>query len=69
MDLLRMAKRFGLFLCLALLVSCGDEPLNSPYPGINSKQKILFTSFSEQPKTLDPAKSYSSNEYKFVDKI
>ncbi len=64
-----MVKIIGLLFCLTMLVACGDEPLNSPYPGINSIDKVLFTSFSEQPKTLDPAKSYSSNEYTFLHQI
>lgn len=51
------------------LTACGDGPLNSPYPNIDTKKNILFSSFSEQPKTLDPVKSYSSNEYLFLNQI
>ena len=51
------------------LVACGDGPMNSPYTSSEVKQKTLFTSFSEQPKTFDPAKSYSSNEYLFLNQI
>lgn len=42
---------------------------NNPYPANESLQKIYYTSFSEQPKTLDPAKSYSANEYQFIAQI
>ncbi len=42
---------------------------NNPYPSRESSQKIYYTSFSEQPKTLDPAKSYSSNEYQFIAQV
>lgn len=43
--------------------------LNNPYPGDNEQEKIYYSSFTEQPKTLDPAKSYSSNEYQFLAQI
>lgn len=43
--------------------------LNNPYPENESQQKIYYSTFSEQPKTLDPARSYSSNEYIFVGQI
>jgi oligopeptide transport system substrate-binding protein len=42
---------------------------NNPYPPDESNQKIYYTSFTEQPKTLDPAKSYSANEYQFIAQI
>ncbi|RUQ84125.1 ABC transporter substrate-binding protein [Legionella septentrionalis] len=47
----------------------GNFILNNPYPAEESTQKIYYTSFSGQPKTLDPAKSYSSNEYQFIGQI
>lgn len=43
--------------------------LNNPYPPSQSSQKIYYSSFSEQPKTLDPARSYSNNEYVFIAQI
>jgi ABC-type transport system substrate-binding protein len=43
--------------------------LNNPYPKNQSHEKILYTFFAEQPKTLDPARSYSSNEYRFTAQI
>lgn len=57
------------FMCCLFLTACSDTPLNSPYKGVKVAQKTLFTSFSEQPKTLDPVKSYSSNEYTFLNQI
>lgn len=54
--------------CL-FLQACDEQPLNSPYPHIDPKKKILFSSFSERPKTLDPVKAYSSNEYLFIQQI
>lgn len=43
--------------------------LNNPYPAADAHKKIYYSSFSEQPKTLDPARSYSSNEYAFIAQI
>lgn len=42
---------------------------NNPYPEDEANQLIYYNSFSEQPKTLDPARSYSSNEYIFTGQI
>ena len=35
---------------------------NSPYPESEEGENILYTTFSEEPKHLDPAQSYSTNE-------
>lgn len=43
--------------------------LNNPYPQSQANQNIYYSSFSEQPKTLDPALSYSLNEYLFIAQI
>lgn len=42
---------------------------NNPYPAEDALKKIYYSSFSESPKTLDPAKSYNSNEAVFIDQI
>lgn len=42
---------------------------NNPYPQNQWTQNIYYSSFNEQPKTLDPARSYSSNEYLFIGQI
>ncbi|WP_094092321.1 ABC transporter substrate-binding protein [Legionella clemsonensis] len=47
----------------------GNWVLNNPYPDDDALAKIYYSSFAEQPKTLDPAKSYSSNEYQFTAQI
>ena len=44
-------------------------PLNNPYPAGDSLQKIYYSSFAAQPKTLDPAKSYSAEEVLFTAQI
>lgn len=59
-----------LLLSLLLLAGCKDShPWNSPYRKDLSQQNILFNAFSEQPKTLDPAKSYSADSALFVGQI
>ncbi|VEG89874.1 extracellular solute-binding protein [Legionella spiritensis] len=54
---------------LFFLVDAWAWVLNNPYPESESRQKIYYSSFAEQPKTLDPARSYSSNEYLFIEQI
>ena len=47
--------------CTLALVAC--QPVrNSPYPEEWLRGKVLFTSFEERPKYLDPVSSYSNNE-------
>jgi ABC-type transport system substrate-binding protein len=54
----------------ALLVACGGESLNNPYSSGNQAiDKVLYSSFSERPKHLDPARAYSSNEYAIIGQI
>lgn len=50
-------------------VNASSWVFNNPYPESESNQNIYYSSFNEQPKTLDPAKSYSSNEYVFIAQI
>ncbi len=60
----------NLLLGLLLLVAgCSDRPWNNPYPAAEDEQNILYASFRERPKHLDPARSYSSNEYQFIGQI
>nr|MDJ0834498.1 ABC transporter substrate-binding protein [Gammaproteobacteria bacterium] len=53
--------------CLSLS-ACSDLPWNNPYASEDSGN-ILFTSFAERPKHLDPARSYSSDEYELIGQI
>ena len=60
------AMRFPTALaCLLLLASCG-KVWNDPYPANQSGKNILYSSFSERPKHLDPAKAYTADEYDFI---
>ena len=57
-----------LLLGLPLIAGCG-RVWNDPYPGAERNANILYSSFSERPKTLDPAKSYTSDEWDFISQI
>ncbi|WP_323696702.1 MULTISPECIES: ABC transporter substrate-binding protein [Thiorhodovibrio] len=51
------------------LGGCGDSAWNNPYPANEARADIVYSAFSEQPKHLDPVRSYSSNEYAFIGQI
>lgn len=52
------------------LFACDNQVLNNPYSASAEKnQAVLYASFSERPRHLDPAKSYSANEYAFIGQI
>ncbi|MCP5277340.1 MAG: ABC transporter substrate-binding protein [Thiobacillus sp.] len=65
---MRTVVRLLLLLLAAFLSACSG-PSNSPYPGGLAGQSVLFSAFSERPKHLDPARSYSENEYVFIGNI
>lgn len=53
---------------LSLMAGCSDS-WNDPYPGADAHANVLYSAFSERPKHLDPARSYSSNEVEFTGQI
>lgn len=59
----------GLTLCLLATEPLAAWVLNNPYQESEANKKIFYSSFTEQPKTLDPARSYSSNEFQFIAQI
>jgi len=61
----------SLALCMSicLLAGCDDAPWNRPYPAAEAGENVLYSSFKERPKHLDPAQSYSSNEVTFTGQI
>ncbi|MCU0833402.1 MAG: ABC transporter substrate-binding protein [Chromatiaceae bacterium] len=51
------------------LTACSEGPWNNPYPDPEAIANVVYSSFDERPKHLDPARSYSSNEYAFLAQI
>lgn len=69
-----MLAKYLVYLALVLGIlsfgaGCGEGPPNNPYPYLNGEDNTLYTSFSERPKHLDPARSYSSNEWIITNQI
>lgn len=50
------------------MIGC-DQVWNNPHESDAMDEKIGYSSFSEPPKTLDPAKSYSADEVRFTAQI
>jgi len=48
---------------------CDISQLNNPYPAADQGKTVLYSSFAERPKHLDPAISYSNDEYGFIGQI
>ncbi|MDD9864542.1 MAG: ABC transporter substrate-binding protein [Gammaproteobacteria bacterium] len=48
---------------------CTERPWNDPYPSAPPLANILYDSFTERPKHLDPARAYSADEYQFIAQI
>ncbi len=64
------SSRSLLILCSwCAVVSCSGRPWNNPYPPVDEGKNILYSSFEERPKHLDPARSYSENEAAFTAQI
>ncbi|MEM7540033.1 MAG: ABC transporter substrate-binding protein [Pseudomonadota bacterium] len=61
--------RLSLLSLLIVLGACSDSGWNNPYPSADSTKKILYSSFTERPKHLDPVSSYSENEARFTAQV
>ncbi|MDR2637786.1 MAG: ABC transporter substrate-binding protein [Zoogloeaceae bacterium] len=66
-----MKPLLRLLSCLTflMLAACGDTPWNDPYPASAENRDILYSAFITRPKHLDPAKSYTEDEYTFITQI
>ncbi len=56
-------------IAIAFLAGCSGASWNNPYPASDAGKNILYSSFAERPKHLDPVQSYSSNEITFTAQI
>jgi len=54
---------------LMIVMGCDVSQLNNPYAEDVGASSVLYQSFSERPKHLDPATAYSENEYAFIAQI
>ncbi len=61
--------RIIILLIISIKLYAFSWVFNNPYPAEQAKQANYYSSFTEQPKTLDPARSYSANEYLFIGQI
>ncbi|MBL8384354.1 MAG: ABC transporter substrate-binding protein [Burkholderiales bacterium] len=57
-------RRAALAAAVLALAACG-EVWNDPYPAAGAPDNTLYSSFSQRPKHLDPAKSYTEDEAEF----
>ncbi|MBT9568270.1 MAG: ABC transporter substrate-binding protein [Thiobacillus sp.] len=57
-----------LTLALSLIAGCSDS-WNNPYPDSAAAANVVYSAFTERPKHLDPARSYSANEAEFTGQI
>lgn len=64
-----MVNRAISLLVFSLFISKSYGVWNSPYSSEESDKKILYSAFFGSPKHLDPARSYSSDEFLFIDNI
>lgn len=55
--------------CLTLLLAACGNAWNDPYPASEHGRNIFYSVFTERPKHLDPAQSYSENELVFTAQI
>jgi len=61
-----MRSRYPLAVLLAISLSACGRVWNDPYPAGDRGRNILYTAFTERPKHLDPAQSYTSDEYDII---
>ena len=66
---LYFVKLFLLLNLAVLLSACSDGVWNNPHSQADTDKNIIYSSFSERPKHLDPARSYSTDESRFIDQI
>lgn len=64
-----LGRDCALFLATILALSGCGRAWNNPYPAADRGKNILYSSFTERPKHLDPAQSYASDEWEFTSQI
>lgn len=64
----RLLKGLMPLAVILIVILQGCTP-NNPYRSEDDKKSIYYTTFNEPPKHLDPAKSYTDDEYGFIGEI
>ncbi len=68
--LVNIHKKWVFAVALSLWIGgCNDHAMNDPYPHHSAEENVLYTSFSQRPNHLDPARSYASNEWIITNQI
>jgi oligopeptide transport system substrate-binding protein len=67
-DVGRVVRSLIAMLLAAPVAACGAI-WNDPYPATETGRNILYSAFTERPKHLDPAQSYSEDEATFLAQI
>ena len=63
-----MQKICASLVVIITLSACG-QAWNDPYPAADAGRNILYTAFTDRPKHLDPAQSYTEDEITFTAQI
>ncbi len=63
-----MMKKILFLACIILSIGALGQTWNNPHTG-NLQQNVRYSAFSGPPKTLDPARAYSSDEIQFIAQI
>lgn len=66
---LRVMRKICASLIVAIALSGCGQAWNDPYPAADSGRNILYTAFTDRPKHLDPAQSYTEDEIAFTAQI
>ena len=66
---LRFMRKICASLVLIFSLAGCDQAWNDPYPAADAGKNILYTAFTDRPKHLDPAQSYSEDEAVFTAQI
>jgi oligopeptide transport system substrate-binding protein len=63
-----MQKKIVQLLLMGTLAGC-SQPWNDPYPAADAESNVLYAAFTDRPKHLDPAQSYTEDEITFTAQI
>ncbi len=63
---LKTLRNLSSLLLILFLVSCGS---NNPYTDEEQTSNIYYSTFTSEPKHLDPARSYSADEYEMLGQV